>query len=158
MKLKIMHPQQEIQIDQNKFNSETAKRAQQGDSSLVPTPAAVSIYKSAASRREVERQRRRRRENRRFAQILKVFIYHEKTGKWLHHSQLAWHHPVERKCHGECVSQCYRDSRARLLMEICRCEVVSIDEHRRFHAENGFGATRCVEFNTPVDPARTHEN
>ena len=90
-------------------------------------------YKTSASRREVARQRRRRRENRRFAQILKVFVYHRKTGRWLHHSLLEWHHPKGRRVHGECVSQCYRDSRARLLQEVSRCEVMTIWEHDLYH-------------------------
>jgi hypothetical protein len=93
----------------------------------------MNQYTSSASRREVARQRRRRRENRRFAQILKVFKYHQKTGRWVHHSMLEWHHPDRRKTHGECVCQCYRDSRVRLLAEIRRCEVMTIWEHDLHH-------------------------
>ena len=46
---------------------------------------------------------------------------------------LEWHHPDRRKTHGECVCQCYRDSRVRLLAEIRRCEVMTIWEHDRHH-------------------------
>ena len=90
-------------------------------------------YKTPQSRREVARQRRRRKENVRFAQILKVFRHFRETGRWLHHSQLEWHHPRHRSTHGECVAQCYRDSRKRLLEEIDRCEVVTVWEHRLLH-------------------------
>jgi hypothetical protein len=48
------------------------------------------MHSSPQSRREVQRQRRRRKENVRFAQILKVFRYFQKTGRWLHHTQLEW--------------------------------------------------------------------
>ncbi len=90
-------------------------------------------YKSAASRREVARQKRRRRQNRRFAQIVKVFLYYRKTGHWVHHSLLEWHHPDGRRVYGECVSQCYRDSRRRLLEEMARCEVMTVWEHELHH-------------------------
>lgn len=128
-----MLPQNENQNCPNEPVANVPGLVNHENSSAGHNPALCSLYRSAASRREVERQRRRRRENRRFAQILKAFIYHEKTGKWLHHSQLAWHHPVQRKCHGECVSQCYRDSRERLLEEIRRCEVMTVAEHRHYH-------------------------
>jgi hypothetical protein len=95
----------------------------------------MSTYKSSASRRQVARQRRRRKENRRFAQILKVFMYHKRTGQWLHHSLLEWHHPNGRQSHGECVAQCYRNSRERLLEEIRRCVVMTIWEHDQHHRE-----------------------
>jgi len=91
------------------------------------------MHKNTRSRREVERQRRRRRENTRFAQILKVFKYFQRTGRWLPHTQLQWHHPRHRGSHGECVAQCYRDSRKRLMQEIERCEVVTVWEHRWLH-------------------------